>query len=42
MLLPKPLKKIWILLEKHIPWIGAQYLRAAHHVPTGCTGETAL
>jgi len=42
MLLPKPLKKIWILLEKHIPWIGAQYLRAAHHVPTGCAEEAAL
>jgi 2-polyprenyl-6-methoxyphenol hydroxylase-like FAD-dependent oxidoreductase len=42
MFLPKPLKRMWILLEKHIPWIGAQYLRAAHHVPAGCGGEAAL
>jgi 2-polyprenyl-6-methoxyphenol hydroxylase-like FAD-dependent oxidoreductase len=35
MFLPKPLKKISILVEK-IPWIAAQYVRAANHVPTGC------
>jgi 2-polyprenyl-6-methoxyphenol hydroxylase-like FAD-dependent oxidoreductase len=34
MFLPKPLKKISILVEK-IPWVAAQYLRAANHVPTG-------
>jgi 2-polyprenyl-6-methoxyphenol hydroxylase-like FAD-dependent oxidoreductase len=34
MFLPKPLKTISILVEK-IPWIAAQYLRAANHVPTG-------
>jgi 2-polyprenyl-6-methoxyphenol hydroxylase-like FAD-dependent oxidoreductase len=39
MLLPQPLKRMWILLEKQIPWIGAQYLRAAHHVPTGAPGQ---
>jgi 2-polyprenyl-6-methoxyphenol hydroxylase-like FAD-dependent oxidoreductase len=35
MFLPKPLKKISILVEK-IPWVAAQYVRAANHVPTGC------
>lgn len=35
MFLPKPLKKISILVEK-IPWVAAQYVRAAGHVPTGC------
>ncbi len=34
--LPKPLKQTWILVERNIPWIGAQYLRAANHVPSGC------
>jgi 2-polyprenyl-6-methoxyphenol hydroxylase-like FAD-dependent oxidoreductase len=37
MLLPAPLKKISILVEK-LPWVAAQYVRAANHVPTGCTG----
>jgi len=34
MFLPKPLKKISILVEK-VPWVAAQYVRAASHVPTG-------
>jgi 2-polyprenyl-6-methoxyphenol hydroxylase-like FAD-dependent oxidoreductase len=36
MFLPKALKKVSILLEKQIPWLAAQYVRAANHVPTGC------
>ena len=35
MCLPKPMKKVSILIEK-LPWVAAQYVRAAHHVPTGC------
>jgi 2-polyprenyl-6-methoxyphenol hydroxylase-like FAD-dependent oxidoreductase len=35
MFLPKPLKTISILVEK-LPFVAAQYLRAANHVPTGC------
>jgi 2-polyprenyl-6-methoxyphenol hydroxylase-like FAD-dependent oxidoreductase len=35
MFLPKPLKKISILVEK-LPWVAAQYERVANHVPTGC------
>ena len=35
MFLPAPLKKVSILIER-IPWIAAQYVRAANHVPTGC------
>jgi 2-polyprenyl-6-methoxyphenol hydroxylase-like FAD-dependent oxidoreductase len=35
MFLPAPLKKISILVEK-LPWVAAQYVRAANHVPTGC------
>jgi 2-polyprenyl-6-methoxyphenol hydroxylase-like FAD-dependent oxidoreductase len=42
MFLPKPLKKMWIMVEKRIPWIGAQYLRVANYVPTGCTADAAL
>jgi 2-polyprenyl-6-methoxyphenol hydroxylase-like FAD-dependent oxidoreductase len=38
MFLPKPLKKISILVEK-VPWVAAQYVRAANHVPTGCTAS---
>jgi len=30
-----PLKRLAILVE-NIPWVAAQYLRAANHVPTGC------
>jgi 2-polyprenyl-6-methoxyphenol hydroxylase-like FAD-dependent oxidoreductase len=35
MFLPKPMKDMSILIEK-IPWVAAQYVRAANHVPTGC------
>ena len=42
MFLPKPLKKTWILIEKKIPWVGAQYVRAANHVPTGCAAHAPL
>ena len=38
MFLPAPLKKISILVEK-LPWIAAQYVRAANHVPTGCDAQ---
>ncbi len=41
MFLPTPLKKISILVEK-IPWVAAQYLRAASHVPTGTAGMVDL
>jgi len=34
--LPKALKPISIGLERHLPWLSAQYVRAASHVPTGC------
>jgi 2-polyprenyl-6-methoxyphenol hydroxylase-like FAD-dependent oxidoreductase len=34
--LPSVLKQGWILLERYVPWIGAQYLKAADHQPTGC------
>ena len=34
--LPKALKKFWILVERYVPWIGTQYLKAANHRPTGC------
>ena len=34
--LPKVLKQSWILVERNVPWIGAQYLKAANHRPTGC------
>ena len=34
--LPETLKRFWILVEKNVPWVGAQYLRAANHWPTGC------
>lgn len=37
MFLPAPMKKLSILVEK-IPWVAAQYVRAANHVPTGCEG----
>ena len=39
MFLPKALKKISIRVEQQIPWVAAQYVRAANHVPTGCAGE---
>ena len=41
MFLPKPLKKVSILVEK-IPWVAAQYLRAANHMPTGCDPSGAV
>ena len=34
--LPRPLKRLSIAAERAIPWIGRQYLHAAHVVPTGC------
>ena len=34
--LPKALKPFSIGLEHHLPWLAAQYLRAASHIPTGC------
>jgi hypothetical protein len=35
MFLPAPLKQFSILVEK-VPWVAAQYVRVANHVPTGC------
>ena len=40
MFLPKPMKKVSILVEK-MPWVAAQYVRAANHVPTGCEASLA-
>ena len=34
--LPAWLKSLAINAEKHIPWLAAQYSRAAKHLPTGC------
>ena len=34
--LPEWLKSLAINAEKHIPWLAAQYSRAAQHTPTGC------
>ena len=34
--LPDPLKKLAIRAEQRIPWLAAQYARAANHLPTGC------
>ncbi len=34
--LPEWLKSLAINAEKHIPWLAAQYTRAANHLPTGC------
>ena len=34
--LPEWLKSLSIKAEKHIPWLAAQYSRAARHLPTGC------
>jgi 2-polyprenyl-6-methoxyphenol hydroxylase-like FAD-dependent oxidoreductase len=36
MFLPKVLKNVSIRIEKQIPWVAAQYVRVANHVPTGC------
>jgi 2-polyprenyl-6-methoxyphenol hydroxylase-like FAD-dependent oxidoreductase len=41
MFLPAPLKKISILVEK-LPWVAAQYVRAANHVPTGCKASVDI
>ena len=38
--LPKALKPILIGMEQHLPWLAAQYVRAANHVPTGCVPVT--
>jgi hypothetical protein len=39
MFLPTPAKKVSILIER-IPWVAAQYVRAANHVPTGCDARS--
>jgi 2-polyprenyl-6-methoxyphenol hydroxylase-like FAD-dependent oxidoreductase len=39
MFLPKTLKRVSIRVEK-LPWVAAQYVRTANHVPTGCTATT--
>lgn len=39
MFLPKPLKKAWIRIET-LPWVAAQYVRVANHVPTGSTAAS--
>ena len=39
--LPRVPKRISIAAERRIPWIGRQYLHAAHVVPTGCVHVTA-
>jgi 2-polyprenyl-6-methoxyphenol hydroxylase-like FAD-dependent oxidoreductase len=41
MFLPAPLKKISILIEK-LPFVAAQYVRAANHVPTGCEASAVV
>jgi 2-polyprenyl-6-methoxyphenol hydroxylase-like FAD-dependent oxidoreductase len=41
MFLPKPLKGVSILVEK-LPWVAAQYVRAANHVPAGCDAAVPL
>jgi 2-polyprenyl-6-methoxyphenol hydroxylase-like FAD-dependent oxidoreductase len=41
MFLPKPLKRITIMIEK-LPWVAEQYVRVANHVPTGCTAGGSL
>jgi hypothetical protein len=35
--LPGPLKRTAIRAEQRIPWLAAQYARAANHIPTGTT-----
>jgi 2-polyprenyl-6-methoxyphenol hydroxylase-like FAD-dependent oxidoreductase len=39
--LPEWLKSLAINAEKHIPWLAAQYSRAARHAPTGCAPDPA-
>jgi 2-polyprenyl-6-methoxyphenol hydroxylase-like FAD-dependent oxidoreductase len=41
MFLPKPVKTFSILVEK-MPWVAAQYVRVANHVPTGCEAIATL
>jgi 2-polyprenyl-6-methoxyphenol hydroxylase-like FAD-dependent oxidoreductase len=36
MFLPQALKRMSILVERQIPWVAAQYVRTANHIPTGC------
>jgi 2-polyprenyl-6-methoxyphenol hydroxylase-like FAD-dependent oxidoreductase len=36
MFLPQVLKRMSILVERQIPWVAAQYVRTANHIPTGC------
>jgi 2-polyprenyl-6-methoxyphenol hydroxylase-like FAD-dependent oxidoreductase len=42
MFLPTPLKKAWLHLEQQVPWVAAQYVRAANHAPTGCSVAEAV
>jgi 2-polyprenyl-6-methoxyphenol hydroxylase-like FAD-dependent oxidoreductase len=42
MFLPKALKRISIRVEQEIPWVAAQYVRTANHLPTGCTAREAV
>jgi 2-polyprenyl-6-methoxyphenol hydroxylase-like FAD-dependent oxidoreductase len=35
MFLPAPFKQLSILVER-VPWVAAQYVRVANHLPTGC------
>jgi 2-polyprenyl-6-methoxyphenol hydroxylase-like FAD-dependent oxidoreductase len=42
MFLPKALKRISIRVEQKIPWVAAQYVRTANHVPTGCAASEAV
>jgi 2-polyprenyl-6-methoxyphenol hydroxylase-like FAD-dependent oxidoreductase len=41
MFLPGVLKRAWIHLERQVPWVAAQYVRTANHVPTGCVASEA-
>jgi 2-polyprenyl-6-methoxyphenol hydroxylase-like FAD-dependent oxidoreductase len=41
MFLPQALKRISIRVEQQVPWIAAQYVRTANHVPTGCAASGA-
>jgi len=42
MLLPEVLKRASIRVEKQIPWIAAQYVRTANHLPTGCAASDSV
>jgi hypothetical protein len=41
MFLPGAMKKAWIHLEQQVPWVAAQYVRTANHLPTGCAASEA-